>query len=131
MSLAPASIRGAFLKARLAVNGIQWAARSFGTLTAGALGLLSSIGASLNGLEGVVALQAISFSQRRERQCLAIFGPFAVDCCEEFSRGPRPWRKTPRLPNLRYRARAAAAAERRPRHSPGRGRSRRSGRLRR
>src|SRR5215467_7297017 len=48
MSLAPASIRGAFLKARLAVNGIQWAARSFGTLTAGALGLLSSIGASLN-----------------------------------------------------------------------------------
>src|SRR5689334_19763139 len=48
MSLAPASIRGAFLKARLAVNGIQWAARSFGTLTAGALGLLSSIGASLS-----------------------------------------------------------------------------------
>src|SRR5271167_2671564 len=46
MSLAPASSRGAFLKARLAVKGIQCAARSFGTLTAGALGLLSSIGAS-------------------------------------------------------------------------------------
>src|SRR5581483_9126313 len=49
MSLAPASSRGAFLKARLAVNGIQCAARSFGTLTAGALGLLSSIGASSDG----------------------------------------------------------------------------------
>src|SRR5215813_10169846 len=46
MSFAPASSRGAFLKARLAVNGIQCAARSFGTLTAGAFGLLSSMGAS-------------------------------------------------------------------------------------
>src|SRR5690242_10700873 len=46
MSFAPASSLGAFLKARLAVNGIQCAARSFGTLTAGALGLLSSMGAS-------------------------------------------------------------------------------------
>src|ERR1700682_1872127 len=44
MSLAPASIRGFFLNARFAVNGIQCAARSFGTLTAGALGLLSSMG---------------------------------------------------------------------------------------
>src|SRR6478752_1037155 len=44
MSLAPASSLGAFLKARLAVNGIQCAARSFGTLTAA--GLLSSMGAS-------------------------------------------------------------------------------------
>src|SRR5580692_8535558 len=44
MSLAPASSRGAFLKARLAVNGIQCAARSFGTLTAGVFGLLSSMG---------------------------------------------------------------------------------------
>src|SRR5260370_2334915 len=47
MSLAPASSRGAFLKARLAVNGIQCAARSLGTLTAVGRGLLSSIGASL------------------------------------------------------------------------------------
>src|SRR5450631_4241911 len=46
MSLAPASIRGAFLKARLAVNGIQCAVRSFGTLTAAGLGLLSSMGTS-------------------------------------------------------------------------------------
>src|SRR6185436_11009849 len=44
MSFAPASSRGIFLKARLAVNGIQCAARSFGTLTAGRGGLLSSIG---------------------------------------------------------------------------------------
>src|SRR5277367_2648343 len=42
MSLAPASSRGAFLKARLAVNGIQCAARSLGTLTA-ECGLLSSM----------------------------------------------------------------------------------------
>src|SRR6266568_4252765 len=48
MSLAPASNRGAFLKARLAVNGIQCAARSLGTLTAAGSGLLSSIGASLS-----------------------------------------------------------------------------------
>src|SRR6266567_3458787 len=46
MSLAPASSLGAFLKARLAVNGIQCAARSFGTLTAAERGLLSSMGAS-------------------------------------------------------------------------------------
>src|SRR3979490_2241520 len=46
MSLAPANSRGAFLKARLAVNGIQCAARSFGTLTAGRGGLLSNMGAS-------------------------------------------------------------------------------------
>src|SRR5215472_10295200 len=44
MSFAPASSRGAFLKARLAVNGIQCAARSFGTLTGEEGGLLSSIG---------------------------------------------------------------------------------------
>src|ERR1700761_3867352 len=46
MSLAPASSRGAFLKARLAVNGIQCAARSFGTATEVGFGLLSSMGAS-------------------------------------------------------------------------------------
>src|ERR1700733_1318844 len=48
MSLAPASSRGAFLKARLAVNGIQCAAKSLGTLTVGADGLLSSMAASSN-----------------------------------------------------------------------------------
>src|SRR5919204_146787 len=47
MPLAPASSRGAFLKARLAVNGIQCAARSFGTLTLGAAGFLSSMETSL------------------------------------------------------------------------------------
>src|SRR5262245_6335137 len=44
MSLAPASSRGAFLNARLAVNGIQCAARSLGTATADLFGLLSSMG---------------------------------------------------------------------------------------
>src|SRR5262245_2471244 len=44
MSLAPASSRGAFLKARFAVNGIQCAARSLGTLTGDLVGLLSSMG---------------------------------------------------------------------------------------
>src|SRR5689334_22854439 len=46
MSFAPANSRGIFLNARLAVNGIQCAARSFGTLTAGRGGLLSSMVAS-------------------------------------------------------------------------------------
>src|SRR3954453_19459418 len=45
MSLAPASSRGFFLNARLAVNGIQCAARSFGTLMAAGLGLFSSMDA--------------------------------------------------------------------------------------
>src|SRR5207248_6018023 len=48
MSLAPASSRGAFLNARFAVNGIQCAARSFGTLTLVGRGLLSSMAASLS-----------------------------------------------------------------------------------
>src|SRR5882724_9859483 len=66
MSLAPASSLGAFLKARLAVNGIQCAARSFGTLTAAGRGLLSSMGAS-SGV-GVWRLwcQAISFVAGRK-----------------------------------------------------------------
>src|SRR6185369_18093322 len=44
MSLAPASSRGFFLNARFAVNGIQCAARSFGTATGVGRGLLSSMG---------------------------------------------------------------------------------------
>jgi hypothetical protein len=43
MSLAPASMRGAFLKARLAVNGIQKADRSFGTAVAGRISVLMFI----------------------------------------------------------------------------------------
>src|ERR1700750_2582549 len=46
MPLAPASSRGFFLNARFAVNGIQCAARSFGTLTVAGLGLLSNMEAS-------------------------------------------------------------------------------------
>src|SRR2546427_3981121 len=73
MSLAPASSRGFFLKARLAVNGIQCAARSFGTLTAGRGGLLSSMGGLSGFLDPRVGRQAISFAVRRERQYAVIF----------------------------------------------------------
>src|ERR1700760_2541189 len=66
MHLAPASSRGAFLKARLAVNGIQCAARSFGTLTVPWLGLLSSIGGLFVFRVGSWP-QTISFETSRER----------------------------------------------------------------
>src|ERR1700736_3450498 len=68
MSLAPASSRGAFLKARLAVNGIQCAARSLGTLTAAERGLLSSMGASSSFRVWRLCAQAISFVAGRERR---------------------------------------------------------------
>src|SRR5882762_9615682 len=66
MSLAPASSLGAFLKARFAVNGIQWAARSFGTATAAGRGLLSSMGAS-SSFGAWRSREAISFVAIRER----------------------------------------------------------------
>ena len=75
MSLAPASSRGSFLNARLAVNGIQCAARSFGTLTEDGAGLLSSMGglfASVGARSGCMQ-QAISFAARRERREAVIF----------------------------------------------------------
>src|SRR2546425_1784498 len=73
MSLAPASSRGFFLNARLAVNGIQCAARSLGTLTAAAFELLSSMVASSK-VWGVAGhAQAISFAVCRERRSDAIF----------------------------------------------------------
>src|SRR5216683_3936840 len=67
MSLAPASSLGAFLKARFAVNGIQWAARSFGTVTAAGRGLLSSMGASSSFGAWWRWREAISFVAIRER----------------------------------------------------------------
>src|ERR1700687_3194135 len=67
MSLAPASSRGAFLKARLAVNGIQCAARSLGTLTAAGRGLLSSMRASSSFGAWRLLREAISFVAPRER----------------------------------------------------------------
>src|SRR5262249_31315993 len=71
MSLAPASSRGAFLNARFAVNGIQCAARSLGTLTAAGFEFFASMVASSE-MYGVTGLaQAISFVARRERQCRA------------------------------------------------------------
>src|SRR3954471_15835876 len=72
MSLAPASIRGACLKARLAVNGIQNAARSFGTLTADGGGLLSSIDILMHFAGAAVARQAISFHRARKPAAGAI-----------------------------------------------------------
>src|ERR1700726_467767 len=69
MSLAPARSLGAFLKARLAVNGIQCAARSLGTLTAAGLGLLSNMGASSSFGTWRLARHASSFVARRERHC--------------------------------------------------------------
>src|SRR5437016_5393494 len=110
MSLAPASSLGAFLKARLAVNGIQCAARSFGTLTEGATGLLSSMGdlvTVFRALEHdpekslprtwiaewgtgfpkdhaqttVADAQTISFVSRRKRQSPAIFAAWVSGFC--------------------------------------------------
>src|SRR6266851_1562106 len=72
MSLAPASSLGAFLKARFAVNGIQCAARSFGTATAEGRGLLSNMG-PLQVLGRGGCTHAISFVAIRKRQCAAIF----------------------------------------------------------
>src|SRR4051812_41710729 len=66
MSLAPANSRGFFLKARFAVNGIQCAARSFGTATAGRAGLLSSIGCLFRFGRGGSARHGISFAVRRK-----------------------------------------------------------------
>src|SRR5207249_7520671 len=72
MSLAPASSRGFFLNARFAVNGIQCAARSFGTATGVGLGLLSSMG-GLFSVWGDSYRQTISFVPERERQHAVIF----------------------------------------------------------
>src|SRR5580698_2844164 len=72
MSLAPASSRGAFLKARLAVNGIQCAARSFGTLTAVGVGLLSSMGASCVRWDQVLP-EKLSASWRKVNAGAALF----------------------------------------------------------
>src|SRR3954467_9845538 len=76
MSLAPASSRGAFLNARLAVNGIQCAARSFGTLTADLGGLLSSIGILNGGAGASSPCHAISFGGVRKPTdgCRQLFG---------------------------------------------------------
>src|SRR3954464_390912 len=65
MSLAPASSRGAFLKARLAVNGIQWAARSLGTATDDFVGLLSSMGGLFAEFAGALVGRRLSASTGR------------------------------------------------------------------
>src|SRR6185437_7463208 len=78
MSLAPARSLGAFLKARLAVNGIQCAARSFGTLTAEGRGLLSSMGGLL-AVFGVMVTRRLSASSGDgNRQLRAGFEPVGL-----------------------------------------------------
>src|SRR3979411_544877 len=86
MSLAPVSSRGAFLKARLAVNGIQCAARSFGTFTAAGRGLLSSMGASSSFRIGGFGAR---YQLRRVTGTLMdvyIFRPVRVDSCAQIAR---------------------------------------------
>src|SRR6478736_172799 len=102
MSLAPASIRGFFLKARLAVNGIQCAARSFGTLTAGERGLLSSMGASL-------AFGAWGWPPRYQLR-RAPGTQIVRDISLAIRQGRSPQSRTPRPRNPRYRATAATIA---------------------
>src|SRR6266849_6769984 len=123
MSLAPASSLGAFLKARLAVNGIQCAARSFGTLTAAGRGLLSSMGASCV-LETWRLWHKVSASLRDGNANGAlysrIFGGLTTGLVTDRRRRPR----TPRPRNPRYRATIAAIAEMRLRAARGHGRSR-------
>ena len=101
MSLAPASSRGAFLKARLAVNGIQCAARSLGTLTAAGRGLLSSMGASSSFGAWRLAAQAISFVAGRERHGPHYFRPIgrfsgsaAAACSRQTHRSAAPIQNT-------------------------------------
>src|ERR1700761_1102919 len=81
MSLAPASSRGAFLKARLAVNGIQCAARSFGTATEVGFGLLSSMGAScvLRVFRGLALPGTLSASWRYGNARAALFARNRAD----------------------------------------------------
>src|SRR3984893_4624030 len=80
MSLAPAISRRDFLQARLAVNGIQCAARSLGTLTAAGRGLLSSMGGLLmlwGGAEFATKLSASPRNGTANRlQYLRPFGRF-------------------------------------------------------
>src|SRR5258705_13663786 len=142
MSLAPASNRGAFLKARLAVNGIQCAARSLGTLTAAGSGLLSSIGAFLSfRISGIFWVwrrspKDISFVAKRERHdrlYLWSVGWFEgaqgdIKCPGGLNRRRRS--RTPRPRTPRYRATAAAIAEMRLRACRGHGRSRTAARPR-
>src|SRR3954454_12121750 len=108
MSLAPASSRGFFLNARLAVNGIQCAARSLGTLTLGALGLLSSMAGLFGfgwldrGLPPIYQLRAAPGTPERR------------DISAQSGLKGRPLQsRTLRPRNPRYRARAVAAPGRR------------------
>src|SRR6185295_16830875 len=105
MSLAPASSRGFFLNARFEVNGIQCAARSFGTLTELGRGLLSSMG-GLFDVWGVGLRRAYQFRRQTGTPTRRDISAQIRDRLRR-SRIPRPR-------NPRCRARAAAVADRRP-----------------
>src|SRR4051794_37335852 len=141
MSLAPASSLGFFLNARLAVKGIQCAARSLGTLTAGAFGLLSSMGASSEvwgrcGSRAGYQLHRATGTPRPalfrlNRADLREYLP-SVERCPLFRimrRDQTRRSRTPRPRNPRYRARAAAIAGRRLPAPAGNGRFRITARL--
>src|ERR1700759_808810 len=125
MSLAPASSRGAFLKARLAVNGIQCAARSLGTLTAGGGGLLSSMAGLfefsvdlaqyVSSLAKVLECQSPTFSVQREAVNRRAYADL---------QGRKRRSRTPRPSNLRCRARGIRRADRPSPAFRGSGRSR-------
>src|ERR1700733_13317864 len=96
MPLAPARSRGAFLKARLAVNGIQCAARSLGTLTAAGWGLLSNMGGLFKSWDVLFlvrgAAQAISFAwSRKPATAVAFFSPIG-GLTEPEASANRPYR---------------------------------------
>src|SRR6185436_18812201 len=84
MPSAPASNLGCFLNARFAVNGIQCAARSFGTLTAAGRGLLSSMGASLqvSGVFAALNYQLHRATETLRRDICARSGCFEIGCAD-------------------------------------------------
>src|ERR1700722_9582890 len=132
MSLAPASSRGAFLKARLAVNGIQCAARSLGTLTADGRGLLASMAGLFEFCGETVGRQFSSFTGRSKRRETDYFRRDRAflrinrDDFAAFQRFANPRRepRTPRLPNLRCQATEIRFADKPLQVRSGSGRSR-------
>src|SRR6185437_12370224 len=110
MSLAPARSLGAFLKARLAVNGIQCAARSFGTLTAEGRGLLSSMGGLLAVFDVMVTRAGYQLHLATETgNCEPVSDRSGLGQGRLRDRTRRS--RTPRRRTPRYRAREIGFAE--------------------
>src|SRR5579862_1926797 len=132
MSLAPANSRGAFLKARLAVNGIQCAARSLGTLTAGERGLLSSMAGLFEFSVGRVAQYVRIFAQVLECQSRTFSVQLEAVNRRAYAdlQGRKRRSRTPRRSNLPCRATEIRRADRPSPAFRGSGRSRRAARRR-